>query len=1011
MTDPAPCLTSDPQYPRLIVIPTIGTPEVVGPSFRSLRANIPDGTRVVVVINPKVQEHGAETAKLVQLIGLPDTCRLDVLLFDGPIGFGGANNAGIAYANETGGVGEVIVTFNDDLRATPGWLESLEAALTADTIQFGGEAPNKEKGRVAHPRAAWGKVGIVGPVTTIAAGPQGAVQGEELARLRSLGHAEFSRSWRSRAGDKYLAAAFLSGFCMAISRECANALLIREVYPGGDAPDYRRPCVIEPNGINKHRFTIRRYGVFDAEQYPIAGYEDNDICVRATNAGYRLAVDWANYVGHVGHQSFDAAFPEMQRGMRNRGRYYAKFEAETQRRGQRLIGVYRVRIGSVQDLRLFQASLARHAAILDGVSVLLTNNPARDLPNYPDWRSLGGLAEIERTYLQAIAPTVKPGDDWKTADDIDLLRKMTEGWIAGTLVGAQGSRFKLATKATDIVVDVWTGPFNERVERNASITAAQALNPDWLLSIDHDEVIEDRIRRGHFERWMMHPDPMVSQYDFGWLDHWNDTQHFRTDHPWGDGGRYTGGRHGRRMWRACPANAAGDLIYAGTADGLHCGNIPDAGVTAVRCTGARWRHFGYVRQLDRLERYKKYSAIDPNPDPSLVGGTDYGHIVCAEGMRIEFYSARNGIALHMLCYPGEDPGLIADKLDSYYALVDHIVLVWTDAASPDDPDLGMSRELKDYARLFQADVLHCPLRDERGVNFAAVRNAAIEHISQINEANNLGIGWGLFMDPDEGYGEPLLAQINLRRMAESTETYGWIMRYENPTIDGRISGSDSVRLHRLDPAMRMRGRVHESFDEAIRTLSKAGGKPALRVSPLTGVNPGLNDPSTIAGKIRGYAEGLIAELQDNPHNGGAWASLGLQFEAEGRIDEAMQAYQLSCQTMPESFLGYRAMMQHHLRIALAFAAETQSRLSSAHDFRTYLDRIVEFLGEVAQPPTNPAGKLVLSDLALPPAPPEYSAAEAAAEFTYAQAESIGRMISTQATATREAVQNGAAEPG
>lgn len=939
-------LKPDPVYTRTVIIPTIGNPDVLIPAFRTLRETIPDGTRVIVVFNPTNPVRAAEARLEVERLGVPSGCRLDCVTFPGPIGFGGANNAGLAYAAATGGVGELIVTFNDDLRATPGWLESLEAGIASDEIQFSGEFPDQVKGRPVRSRAGWGEVGMIGPVTTVAAGNQGAIRGDFAERLVEMGHVAFSRHWRENAGDRYVSTGFLSGFCLAITRRCANAILM--------------PC------------PVAGFGVFDSEAYPIAGYEDNDICLRASRAGFRLAVDWRNYVGHVGHQSFDSAFPEMQRGMRNRVRYYGKFSAETQRLGQRLVGLYRVRIGSVQDLQLFEASLSRHASILDGVAVLLTNNPGRDMPLYPDWRSRGGLKPAEQSYLQAVAKTFDPTTDpetWKTSDKINDLAKWTEAWIAGTLLHAQNTRFNNGNLANGLRVEVWTGDWNERDERNRAIEMANGLAPDWLLSIDHDECIEDRIRREHFERWMTHPDPMVSQYDFGWLDHWIDTQHYRTDPPWGDGGRYAGGRHGRRLWRANPAVI--DRILAGGPTGLHCGNIPDAaGAMGARATGARFRHFGYVRQLDRHQRFQRYQTLDPNPDPILVGGSTYGHIVSAEGMRIEFFSPQDGIAVHMLCHAGEDVGAIAEKLDNLYALADHVVMVWTGAESPDaDPAAGgMSEDLRQLVQLFKCDVLHAPLRDAAGVNFAACRNAAIDHISAVSDANRLGIGWGLIVDPDEHYGDPMHAAITLRRMAEATEIHGWIMQFRNPTVGGHVTMSDSVRLHRLTPEMRMRGRVHESFDTALRQISNASGRPALRVSTLVGLNPGLSNPATIDRKIRGYAEGLIAELTENPGNGGAWASLGLQFEAEGRHEEAQAAYRYACATLPESYIGYRAMMAVHLRIALAFAQECQDRLSTAHGWRAELDKTIEFLRMVAQPPANPATKVVLADLTLPPAP-------------------------------------------
>ena len=791
-----------------------------------------------------------------------------------------------------------------------------------------GERPSVE-------REPWGKVGIVGPVTTAAAGIQGAANAQEVMEINN--HDYYAAKWRNEKREEILSCSFLSGFCMAFDRECLVDLLM--------------PC------------PVAGYGPFDSEGYPIAGYEDNDLCVRARDKGWRLAVDYSNYVGHIGHASFDDAFPDMQRGMKNRLAYYKKWEEHTQVFPQRLVGVYRVRIGSVHDMHLFKASLTRHAQMLDGVSILLTNNPVRDMPDYPDWKTKVNLEQPEQLFLKTLEKTLGDGENWKEVDDIDILTKRFETWVAGCLVNAPDTRFEPKTVKEQLNIKVWTGDFNERDERNKSIEMAYELSPSWLISIDGDECIEDRVRRVHFDRLMTHPDPLVTSYNFGWIDHWNDTRHFRTDAPWGDSGSYQGGRNGYRMWRAEKVSEQ-DRIFNGTENGLHCGNLPDRGPQSCRVSGLRWRHFGYVRALDRVQRYKKYKELDPNPDPLMMGGESYSHIVSAEGMRIELFNAQNGIALHMLMYSGTDPGSLASLLDVLYPLVDHIVLVWTD---DEDPEEAMSDELKEYVRLFKADLLHAKLRDEKGVNFAGVRNAAIDHISELNKEHQLGLGWGLFFDPDEHI--PWDSGRAIRRMAETTETYGWLFQFVNPLRTGQQTPSDSVRLHRLEPIMRMTNRVHESFDKATMAIRKQGGKPALRiVDHIQFMNAGLSDPSRIDAKLKMYAQGLIAELEEDPYNGGAWHSLGLQMEAENRLEEAMRCYALACQTSPDSFIGYRSMMSFKLREATAFAVETMKYLSPAHPWYKIGSSILSFLKKAAAPPDNPATVRVLDGMEIPAGP-------------------------------------------
>lgn len=932
-----------------VVIPTIARPEVVPDSYRDLIRTVPPATQIVVVINPKSAADAAQTHAAIEAMGAPPQGWLHVLQFPGPVGFGAAFNAGVAAASAAPeGIGRTIVCYNDDIRATPHWLESLDQTLhECDYVNITAEFNGPGVGRRPIPRDQWGPVGICGPVTTAAAGIQSVTTPEEVEQCG--GHAAFAERWRAQAGDEILTASFLSGYCMAFSWACLQDMLI--------------PC------------PVAGYGAFDSAQYPVAGYEDNDLCVRARRAGWGLAVDWSNYVGHIGHQSFDAAFPEWDRGMRNRLRYYEKWAPLTQKPDQRLVGLYRVKIGSVYDLHLFQQSLQRHASMIDGLAVLLTNEPLADMWEYPDWKQRAQLDSSTQGLLRV----------WETDEQVeDETQRMIQTmehfqmWVCAQLVNAPESRFEVDVEAlpegempdVPLLVQRWMGAFNEREERNKAIELAYALDPDWLISFDHDEVLEDRVRRGHLDRLMTHPDPGVSAWEFGWIDHWIDARHYRTDPPWGDGGRYTGGRRGRRLWRAMPPGLARetDRIYLGEGEhALHCGNIPDCGVTGHRQSGIRMRHYGYVRQVERVKREEFYNSIDPNPNPVMMGGTSYAHITSSEGMRLEEYNAHNGIGMHMLVYAGTSPGDVARQMDQCYGLADRVVFVATDDEAPQqawDPTLIA------YTRFFKVDVLHRPLRDEDGVvHFARARNVGIDYLQQVNAAEKMGLGWGFFLDPDEHVSPETV--IAIRRMAESTECYGWMFLFRNPLRTGQDTPSESVRLHRLIPEMRMQNRVHESFDEAARALSRTTSRPIMRIyREQLLLNRGLSNPLTIDAKLKTYADALTREVEEHPGNGGAWHSLGLQYEAEGMLEQAMYCYTIACQTEPESFIGYRAIGAVKLREARAFIEEAMSRLSPAHPWYKVGSSIADFLQQAAAPADNPATSSVMADLTLPAPPPE-----------------------------------------
>lgn len=943
MTDHAP------PVPRFgIVVPTVAHPDVLVPSLRRLVAHLPEApTTISVCLNPVDGTRGTVPqvvreleALSLELEGTPH----DLIWSDegGPIGFGGACNRGIEnLVARAGGVPDLTVLFNDDLRVTSGWLEGLEKAAATRVVRLASEPPSVMEGTITtapngaqmghrpdRDAQAYGRVGIVGPCSVNVAGLQNIVTGPDHP-ITEANAEHFAQLFRRDNAGEYLSASFLSGFCMALTRDCLEDLAYRD----------------------EGRIT----GVFKAETYPIAGYEDNDLCVRARDRGWRLLVDGETFIYHLGHQMFDRFFPEMQRGMRNRLAYYLDHRAETQREGQRVVAVYRCRMETGNDIGLWRASLVGMSRLVDGFAVLLTDNPL-EAARSPDFQAcLPSLSDIDRKWLEACRL-----EDGSPAP-LHRIAEATRRWVIQTLrahAKAHGGR-ELPVK-----VACWDGEFNERDERNRVIEMGEAMGADWLWSVDHDEIPEERASRRLVDRWLRHPDPMVSHWDFSWLNHWDSERQIRADRPWGDavGGRptYTGGMHGYRLWRVTPAAPA--RILAGTGNGLHCGNCPEAGVQAKRAAAFRFRHLGYLRHFDRVRKLRRYSLQDPNPDPWLVGGDGYGHLVQEEGATFYPYVQVNGIGLHMLVYEGEDPDDVGRLLDHLHGIVDRVVLVWTGAWDEQDrawaadpeapfstpaeewPETGPSLELAQYAALFGAEIIHHPLDQ----NIAEARNAGIRHLAQYREE---GLGWALFLDPDEHLQNPLDDVVALRRMAEVSNGWGWLFRFQNLQPGGaQPTLSESVRMSRLDPAgeMVMNGRVHEGFDLAVEALVQRGEHPQLRYSPFAVLNIGQKiSDEAMERKLAKYVQLLRLELEDNPWSAKAWVSLGLHAENEGDQEAAMQCYQRAMLCPGNSYLPFKEAALYHLRMARILVSEVAERTAGSHGYHRIAQAQLSWLREHA----------------------------------------------------------------
>lgn len=181
-----------------------------------------------------------------------------------PVNLGFAGGVNLGLA---AAAGEVVVILNNDALATPGWLAGLRGAL------------DREPGvGIAGPRSNWVSDDQLLPRPPYAEAPSAALDAFAAGRARE------------HAGTGYEVRR-LSGLCMAISRP-----------------------------------VLERIGGFDT-RFEVGNLEDDDYCVRARLAGFRLWVADDSYVHHFGHRTFALTGEDYDALMSaNTMRYVAKWD-------------------------------------------------------------------------------------------------------------------------------------------------------------------------------------------------------------------------------------------------------------------------------------------------------------------------------------------------------------------------------------------------------------------------------------------------------------------------------------------------------------------------------------------------------------------------------------------------------------------------------------------------------------------------------------------------------------
>jgi glycosyltransferase involved in cell wall biosynthesis len=139
---------------------------------------------------------------------------------------------------------------------------------------------------------------------------------------------------------------------------------------------------------------------------------------------------------------------------------------------------------------------------------------------------------------------------------------------------------------------------NEIVLRKQLWQMTVAECPEWILTLDADEIFEDRMLK---EASGLVANSQVDVYCFRLYDLWDD-RHYREDPYW----------CAHQFYRPFMVRYLPDFDYQWRETPQHCGRLP-YNITALRSENSeiRLKHLGWIRPADRLAKYERYKRLDP----------------------------------------------------------------------------------------------------------------------------------------------------------------------------------------------------------------------------------------------------------------------------------------------------------------------------------------------------------------------------------------------------------------
>jgi len=441
--------------------------------------------------------------------------------------------------------------------------------------------------------------------------------------------------------------------------------------------------------------------------------------------------------------------------------------------------------------------------------------------------------------------------------------------------------------------------------RNIAIENAKTFDPDWILSLDSDEMLEDKCDYSFMHRLISHPNPSVKYIAFPFFNFWNDFLNWRVDGVFGE-------MVGPRLFKCFPDQ----ILFSNHPEGYHVPHCPHATPEGTRFANTKILHYGYVDPDIRELKYNFYSSTDSKPDSNMIGNDDYSHII-SPSVTLHQYSGSQTIDFQIV-FGGEDIEFF-NLIDSVYCAVDSINVLST------------------------CDHLKCKvLSDFYGLNhivgsfdddFSKLRNRLLQ---------NCHSDWVFYLDPDEALHPMFLP--NLQRLIDD-DVDAFLFSVRNLHKDGQPSFTDTVRLFRYFEGMKFNGLVHENLDNFFSSADFRIAEMPFELIHFGYLNPDKSEDKS----AKLYKKLAIKSLKKNNKDPISHFNLALCYQHEGNLSKAMELYDKAAELEPKYYHPRLQLAILNAETSLRFFYEIRALLPENHRLSNDINLSIDYLSNIVNP--------------------------------------------------------------
>jgi len=649
-----------------------------------------------------------------------------------------------------------------------------------------------------------------------------------------------TKDWLAKLYSGYVKLNLKSSFPIAAVGPSSNYVAGEQKYKGKVPPTFENREHISQELFPKASFVTGflsgfcflikkdlffQMGMWD-EDLPF-GAQDNAICLKLQRAGYGLGVVTNSYVHHFGSRTLDRAeFQKYSRGVYHLIDFCYKYhEVST-----KLVATYLIELETFKDIEIFQESLVKTSEIVDEIYILNVIN-----------------------------------ENTNSFDFDRILHSFNKVKI-------------LKTVSKDTISDHHNALYSMCLENGA----------DWVISLNHDEVLEDKVTREYMNKLMNSPTPEVLQYWVHIYPFWGSRAHWRAN---GALGRLTD----VRISKVLPNRK----VEREDSSGMGMSSLPLLSSHNQAMTSIRIKSYRFLDIDDGIKRYSDKNEFSVY-QPVISSIIDDGDLMTRKWIE------DNGISVTTIVK--NERTFVVDYMRQIYSFADELVFV----------DTGSTDGTKEFLLFCGAKVIDFEWKDD----YASARNVGLEYCTK---------SWIFQMDLDESY--PKIGDI--RRMVEISSAGGYMYYINNLLPTGRFTASETVRLFRNHLNIEYTGYVHETVDYSFRE-----NNCKIYRAPSEMVHYGFLKPN-LRNKLKGYIKMNLKQMKDFPADPRPYYNLGLHLIEDPALEAKGLKYMMqSCDLDDRFFTPRKELGFYFLRKAIDYLQEATDIIPDPNH------RTSQFLNEV-----------------------------------------------------------------